>query len=83
MKVFFYTAFALTAFAFNSILCRLALGAQTIDAASFTTVRLISGAIALVLISSFLDKKESKKTRKLDFRVFSFCLRDLFFVCLR
>ena len=28
MKAFFYTAFALTAFAFNSILCRLALQAD-------------------------------------------------------
>ncbi|MDH3530253.1 MAG: EamA family transporter, partial [Acidobacteriota bacterium] len=47
MKPAFLTIFALTAFAFNSILCRLALGAGAIDAASFTTVRLISGAAAL------------------------------------
>ncbi len=59
MKVFFYTAFALTAFAFNSILCRLALGTQEIDAAGFTIVRLISGAVALVFISSLYDKKLS------------------------
>jgi drug/metabolite transporter (DMT)-like permease len=61
MKAFFYTAFALTAFAFNSILCRLALGAQAIDAASFTTVRLISGVAALVLIGLVIGKKESIK----------------------
>jgi len=61
MKVFFYTGFALTAFAFNSILCRLALGTQAIDAASFTAVRLISGAFALVLISFFYAGKETKK----------------------
>ena len=59
MKVFFYTGFALTAFAFNSILCRLALGAEAIDAASFTTVRLISGVLTLLLVSSFFDKKET------------------------
>lgn len=59
MKAIFYTSFALTAFAFNSILCRLALGAQAIDAASFTTVRLISGAAALVLIGLVFGKKES------------------------
>lgn len=53
MKVFFYTSFALLAFAFNSILCRLALGTNAIDAAGFTTIRLISGAAALLLISSF------------------------------
>ncbi|CAN5616891.1 DMT family transporter [soil metagenome] len=61
MKVFFYTSFALTAFAFNSILCRLALGTQAIDAASFTAVRLISGAFALVLISFFYAGKETEK----------------------
>jgi len=61
MKVFFYTSFALTAFAFNSILCRLALGTQAIDAASFTAVRLIAGAFALVLISSFYAGKEAEK----------------------
>jgi drug/metabolite transporter (DMT)-like permease len=63
MKVFFPTAFALTAFAFNSILCRLALGESTIDAASFTAVRLISGAIALVIISFFIDKTETVAKR--------------------
>ena len=45
------TALALLAFAANSLLCRLALGAQTIDAASFTTVRLASGALLLWLIA--------------------------------
>jgi len=41
------TLLALGAFAANSILCRLALGGRTIDAASFTSVRLIAGAITL------------------------------------
>jgi drug/metabolite transporter (DMT)-like permease len=41
------TLLALVAFAANSILCRLALGAGHIDAASFTTLRLLSGAIVL------------------------------------
>jgi drug/metabolite transporter (DMT)-like permease len=44
------TAAALVAFAANSILCRLALGEGAIDAASFTTVRIVSGALALVLV---------------------------------
>ena len=44
-----YTAFALIAFAANSVLCRLALGEATIDAASFTTIRLVSGALLLLL----------------------------------
>lgn len=51
MKVAAYTTFALVAFAFNSILCRLALRGDEADAAGFTTVRLVAGAVALVLIS--------------------------------
>ncbi len=38
------------AFAANSLLCRLALGQGLIDAASFTTIRVISGAVMLSLI---------------------------------
>jgi drug/metabolite transporter (DMT)-like permease len=41
------TAAAMVAFAANSVLCRLALGAGLIDAASFATVRTISGAVML------------------------------------
>jgi drug/metabolite transporter (DMT)-like permease len=46
------TALALLAFAGNSILCRLALGDQAIDPASYTAVRLGSGALVLWLIAS-------------------------------
>jgi len=46
------TALALTAFAANSILCRLALGQHNIDPASFTLIRLASGAVVLWLIVS-------------------------------
>src|SRR5260221_3943328 len=41
------TILSLIAFASNSILCRLALAGHQIDAASFTTVRLASGALVL------------------------------------
>lgn len=44
------TTVALVAFALNSVLCRLALGGHAIDAASFTTLRLASGALTLALI---------------------------------
>lgn len=44
------TALALVAFAANSILCRLALRPGAIDPASFTAVRLVSGAVALAVI---------------------------------
>jgi len=50
-RVIFLTAFALLAFAFNSVLCRLALRGGEADAAGFTMVRLASGAITLLLIS--------------------------------
>lgn len=45
-----FTALAMTAFAANSVLCRMALGHDTIDAASFTLIRLASGALTLWLI---------------------------------
>ena len=53
IKIIGLTAFALTAFAFNSILCRLALRGGEIDAAGFTLVRLASGAVALITILFF------------------------------
>lgn len=46
------TLIALAAFAANSILCRLALERTAIDAASFTAIRLMCGALALWLIVS-------------------------------
>lgn len=51
MKSLLYTIFALVAFAFNSILCRLALRGDEADAAGFTAVRFASGAAMLVVIS--------------------------------
>ncbi len=45
------TGFALVAFAANSVLGRVALGEQAIGAASFSTIRLTSGAVALVILS--------------------------------
>lgn len=43
-------ALAVLAFAANSLLCRLALKETAIDAASFTTVRILSGALLLWLL---------------------------------
>ncbi len=59
MKVIIYTGFALIAFALNSILCRMALGSGEADAASFTVVRLVSGALMLGLITAFLGRKKA------------------------
>lgn len=57
IKIFVYTAFALVAFAFNSVLCRMALVGGEADAAGFTAVRLISGALTLITISYFFGRK--------------------------
>ena len=43
----------------NSVLCRLALGANAIDAASFSTIRLLSGAFVLLLISAAFKRGNS------------------------
>jgi drug/metabolite transporter (DMT)-like permease len=61
MKSVFYTIFALVCFAFNSILCRLALKNDEIDAPSFTVIRLLAGALVLFAIFSFFDKKVAPK----------------------
>lgn len=50
VRTAFFTALALIAFAANSVLCRLALGAGEIDAASFTSVRLVSGIVVLAVL---------------------------------
>lgn len=61
VKIIGYTAFALLAFAFNSILCRMALRTGEADAAGFTVVRLVSGAITLIVISYFFSDSKSLK----------------------
>jgi hypothetical protein len=54
MHPYLLTTLAMLAFAANSVLCRLALvsngSSASIDAASFTVVRLVSGAITLAAI---------------------------------
>ena len=49
-RVFILTLIAMMAFAGNSLLCRVALRHTSIDAASFTFIRIVSGAVALWLI---------------------------------
>ena len=44
------TSITMLAFAGNSILCRLALTTTSLDAASFTTIRILSGAVMLALL---------------------------------
>jgi drug/metabolite transporter (DMT)-like permease len=50
LRVFALTVIAMFMFAGNSLLCRIALRHTAIDAASFTTIRIVSGALMLALI---------------------------------
>jgi len=49
-RVAFLIVFAMLAFAGNSLLCRVALRDTSIDAASFTSIRLASGALVLWIL---------------------------------
>jgi len=49
-RIVLLTTLAMVAFAGNSLLCRLALKDTGIDAASFTTIRLVSGALILWVV---------------------------------
>ena len=55
------TSLAMMAFAGNSLLCRVALQQTSIDAASFTTIRLLSGAVMLWLIARLRSGANSGK----------------------
>jgi len=54
-RVFTLTLLAMLAFAGNSLLCRAAFRSSQIDAASFTSVRIVAGALALWLIVRVRD----------------------------
>ena len=60
-KIMLLTVVAMTAFAANSLLCRLALRGAHIDAASFTLIRLASGALMLWLIVRLRGDKVSQQ----------------------
>jgi drug/metabolite transporter (DMT)-like permease len=60
MRVFVLTLLAMIAFAGNSLLCRQALKRTTIDASSFTFIRILSGAVALWLVVT-IRKRTSLK----------------------
>ena len=53
------TGFALLAFAANSILCRMALRDTSIDPASFTSVRIVAGAITLWILVRLGNRRAS------------------------
>jgi drug/metabolite transporter (DMT)-like permease len=66
MRTIWLTFIAMMAFAANSLLCRAALGEGLIDAASFTTIRAVSGAVTLLLI--VLPNWRTKQTTPASWR---------------
>ena len=57
MRTMTLTALAMLAFAGNSLLCRMALKTTAIDPASFTTLRLVSGALVLWLLVRVRERR--------------------------
>lgn len=58
------TFFALFAFAANSVLCRLALDAEQVTPADFTSIRLLSAACILAIIIVIKDKSVIRNIRQ-------------------
>ncbi len=58
-RVAILTLLAMLAFAGNSLLCRMALKHTAIDPATFTALRIVSGAVMLWLIVRMRDREES------------------------
>ena len=75
------TLLALIAFAANSVLCRMALGQETIDAASFTSIRLISGTFMLLLLVFLTSKKKAGLSSKSSGSWVSGAILFLYAVC--
>ena len=64
MKAVVLIIFSLIAFAGNSILSRIALGSGEIDAASFTSIRLLSGIALLLVLNNAFEKNNKKDNKK-------------------
>ncbi len=56
IRFYISTVLALLAFAGNSILCKMALGGNAIDPTSFTSIRLLSGIVVLLIITKTTNK---------------------------
>lgn len=67
LRIVSLTALAMVAFAANSVLNRLALAPELLDAASFSTIRVGSGALTLWLILAI--RGGSGETRVIDLRM--------------
>jgi drug/metabolite transporter (DMT)-like permease len=62
IRLFTLTLLAMIAFASNSLLCRAALKQTNIDAASFTFIRIFSGAAMLWIILEFRTRRMVERT---------------------
>ncbi|MCW3482081.1 DMT family transporter [Neisseriaceae bacterium JH1-16] len=61
LRIVLLTAAAMIAFAANSLLCRLALQRGAIDAASFSSLRLVSGALLLALLAGLASGRGGER----------------------
>ena len=68
--IFFLTALAMLAFAANSVLCRLALAGGDCDPATFTVVRVSSGAVMLVLVNLVRRRQSGWRNGRWDSAAF-------------
>ncbi|WP_060981340.1 DMT family transporter [Vibrio splendidus] len=66
MQTMMVTFITLVAFAANSVLCRWALMDQTIDPLSFSIVRVISGALTLLILLTLSAQSKSNSKPKQD-----------------
>lgn len=66
MQTMMVTFITLVAFAANSVLCRWALMDQTIDPLSFSIVRVISGALTLLILLTLSSQPKSNAKPKQD-----------------
>jgi len=65
MQLVLLTSITMLAFAGNSVLCRMALAGEAIDAASFTAIRLASGAVMLTVLLLFRAEFRGAGRRKI------------------
>jgi len=63
VKTMIYTILALMAFAANSVICRLALKDGAIDPGMFTSIRLSSGAIVLIVLVFISKERRQEKSK--------------------
>ncbi len=64
IRILTLTVLAMLAFAGNSLLCRLALRRTAIDPASFTSARILSGALVLWLLVRLVERQPNSATRQ-------------------